>query len=190
EYIDKEIIEFIDSIDNGIEMPESKINIYSLQEIIKNLNPFWNENISETEQFNKAVELMQEILKREIKKAESIKKGNELVRKCLKKSKKEFIILPDPRLPKKHLIENKNIKFAIYPDNKKNWISLAIPIKEKSFKSKKLFPKSWAGFEKEELEKISQRKGALFCHKNRFIIVTKTKDSAIELTKKALKEKD
>lgn len=190
EYVDKELIEGIDARDNGLGLIKNKINIYSIRDRIVSLNPFWNENISENEQFNKAVKMASDILLREIQKANSIIEGNKIVKNCLKFSKDNFVVLPQQGLPKKLIIENKNIKFIVFPFKDKNWVSKAVLIKEKSFKNKKDFPKSWAGLENKNLEKVSGVKGAIFCHKNRFIVTGKTKDCIISLTKKALEEKD
>ena len=52
------------------------------------------------------------------------------------------------------------------------------------------FPESWAGLEKEELEKVSGIKDIEFCHIGRFLVTCKTKEAAYQVLDKVLpKEK-
>jgi len=49
-------------------------------------------------------------------------------------------------------------------------------------------PKSWAGKRDRELEKITGVAGAIFCHRNLFLAVAKTKEAILQLAELALKE--
>lgn len=51
-----------------------------------------------------------------------------------------------------------------------------------------LLPKQWAGLRGEELQKVSGIKGAVFCHKGRFISIWETKEDAIRALKYVLKK--
>lgn len=46
-------------------------------------------------------------------------------------------------------------------------------------KVRRQLPEEWAGLQMEELQKISQIPGAVFCHKGRFISIWKTKEDAV-----------
>lgn len=48
------------------------------------------------------------------------------------------------------------------------------------------FPESWAGLEKEELEKVSGIKDIEFCHTGRFLVTCKTKEAAYQVLDKVL----
>ncbi len=188
EYIDRNLIEFIDADDNGITYSNGVVNLYSLHEVIKSFDPAWDLLDKENERFFEALSFAEKILDNEISKANWIKKGEEIVRDCIKKSSGSFVVLPYPGLPKSDLIKNKDIKFFVFPAKKDEWISVSVPVEEKSFVRRKYFPKSWAGLTGEKLEKVCGIKGAKFCHKEIFISAAKTKEAIIEMTKIALME--
>lgn len=187
-YIDRNLIQFIDAGDNGITFSNGVVNIYSIGEAINSFNPIWNSSKSEDALFFDALCFAESVLDREIKKANSILEGDDIVRESLSKVKhnEEFVILPKSGLPKALILQNEDIKFYIHPAGDNNWVSVAVPVEEKSFVRRKYFPKSWAGLRNEELEEVSGVRDAVFCHKEIFIVAGKTKESVVALTKKAL----
>lgn len=70
-------------------------------------------------------------------------------------------------------------KFVIMPaDN--HWKLRGIPPSfEEKMKVRQPLPKAWAGLLAEDLAKISGIKGAIFCHKGRFISVWQTREDAL-----------
>ena len=58
-----------------------------------------------------------------------------------------------------------------------------------SFKSRKLFPESWAGLKDEALKNETGVETATFCHNGRFICCAKTKEDAIKLAEIAVNNK-
>jgi uncharacterized UPF0160 family protein len=190
EYIDKRLIQPIDAIDNGVSIAEYKTILpYTLSDVISSFNIQWNEKqdeASENYAFNKALGIAEIILNREINKANSLKQGEEIVLRSIK-GDPDFIILDRKKLPYENVVFDKpKIKFVIFPDQKENWISIAVRSKAGGFDRRALFPEEWAGLG-EELAQKTNIKGAKFCHKNRFIVTATTKEGAIELTKLALK---
>uniref|UniRef100_A0A7C4R2R8 MYG1 family protein n=1 Tax=candidate division CPR3 bacterium TaxID=2268181 RepID=A0A7C4R2R8_UNCC3 len=184
DYINKKIIEFIDSYDNGIEITGNKTVVYSIGELIDSFNPSWNEKNLEDLYFKKAVLIASKILNREIKKANSISEGNNIVKEALKKAKDGFVILPIAGLPKDLITKDKKILFYIAPGKNKDWVGVGASAKESGFERKAYFPKKWAGLENKELEKASGVVGARFCHKARFMVAG-TKEAVIEMVKKS-----
>jgi uncharacterized UPF0160 family protein len=59
------------------------------------------------------------------------------------------------------------------------WSAITVPLDDESFASKVSFPEAWAGLRDEELAAVSGIEGALFCHKNRFMFVSRTKEGAM-----------
>lgn len=59
----------------------------------------------------------------------------------------------------------------------------AVPKDLKELENRKLFPKEWAGLEKEQLQKISKIKTAIFCHNARFLAGAEKLEDAIKLAK-------
>jgi len=82
--------------------------------------------------------------------------------------------------------EDHRAKFIIMPvDNQ--WMLRGIPPKSNDrMKVRIPLPESWAGLLNKELEKISGIKGALFCHKGRFISMWETKEAAFQALEKIL----
>ena len=126
-------------------------------------------------------------MKKEIFNEKEIIHADKIIKKNISKSK-DYIVF-DKMIPwKKFVIENSDLKFVIFPEEKDNWIAHAVPKKAGSFESRKYFPKKWAGLENKELQKITGVCDAKFCHKNLFIATAKSKESAIELVKLSLKK--
>ncbi len=190
DYIEENFIEFIDANDNGVDYEKGNVKVYALSDAIGSFNTHWKNQSEENILFKKALKFAEVILENEIEKANLIEEGERIVREELKKTKEEFVVLPYPKLPKEKIMSENRIKFCVFPGKGgEGWFSVAVKIKEGSFKSKVSFPEEWAGFTGKELEKISGVKGAKFCHKERFVIVAETKDAAIKMTKIALQKK-
>lgn len=77
--------------------------------------------------------------------------------------------------------------FIIMPSGD-HWKLRGIPPSyDEKIKVRHALPKKWEGLLEEELQKVTGIKGAIFCHKGRFISVWKTKEDALaayELVKK------
>lgn len=77
--------------------------------------------------------------------------------------------------------------FVVMPSGH-SWKLRAIPpTSEDRMKMRVALPEEWAGLRDQELESISGIKGAIFCHKGRFISIWKTREAALEALQKALK---
>ena len=78
--------------------------------------------------------------------------------------------------------------FIIMPV-KDHWKLRGIPPKLASQMSvRHPFPEAWAGLQGEELKKVTMNKGAIFCHKGRFISIWETKEDAMQALQQILKE--
>lgn len=70
--------------------------------------------------------------------------------------------------------------YVLYPSEGETWKLLAIPPSFERFEQKRPLPASWAGKLGEELEEATGIPGALFCHKNRFVAVFRTREIALQ----------
>lgn len=70
--------------------------------------------------------------------------------------------------------------YVLFPGIEGSWRVIAIAPEEDSFEQKRPLPASWAGLTGSSLSAQTGVPGALFCHKNRFIAVFETRDSAVE----------
>ncbi len=195
EKIDEKIIQPIDAEDNGIEIYKTTIddvNPYSFSDYIHALNPTWreNENVSHLEQFKKAVEEAKKVLEREIFRAGQSLEGKKLVRKIYENTEDKRLIILDDEYPgwKSALEDFPEPLFVVKPNFQDNtWRVNAMRDSQHKFKNRMDLPESWGGKVGEELQKITGVSDATFCHKGRFTMGAKTKESAIALAKQALK---
>jgi uncharacterized UPF0160 family protein len=68
---------------------------------------------------------------------------------------------------------------VLFPGTDGSWRVVAIPPEEESFAQKRPFPARWAGLTDGELEAVTGVQGSVFCHKNRFIAVFRTRAAAL-----------
>ncbi len=192
EEVDKNLIEGIDAIDNGI-FPKIEANykVKTICDVIKLFNPSYQSQQEESIQFLKAVNVAKEIFLEEIKTEEGKIKAKKQVLEKLSKIKNHTLILEE-FMPYEETIlkekEGQEIAFVIYPSNRGGYAIKTVP-KSMEDKTKKVeFPEEWAGLEKEELEKISGIKGIEFCHRGRFLVTCKTKEIAQKIVEVVLKK--
>lgn len=69
-------------------------------------------------------------------------------------------------------------EFVLHPGTDGSWRVVAIPPRPNDFGQKRPFPAAWAGLTDAALEAVTGVPGSVFCHKNRFIAVFKTRDGA------------
>ena len=68
--------------------------------------------------------------------------------------------------------------YVLHPGTDGSWRIVAIPPRPGDFGQKRPLPEAWAGLSDAALEAASGVPGAVFCHKNRFIAVFKTREAA------------
>jgi uncharacterized UPF0160 family protein len=71
-------------------------------------------------------------------------------------------------------------EFALFPGTDGSWRVVAIPPKDGCFEQKRSLPAPWAGLTDAALEAVTGVPGSMFCHKNRFIAVFRTRENAVE----------
>ncbi len=70
--------------------------------------------------------------------------------------------------------------YVLHPGTDGSWRVVAIPPKLGDFGQKRPLPAAWAGLTDEDLEAVTGVEGSVFCHKNRFIAVFRTREGALE----------
>ncbi len=192
--IDEKIMSPIDAEDNGIEIYKTiieNINPYSFGDYIHSLNPTWKENENHLDQFKKAVEEAKRVLIREIFRTEHSIEGQKIIEKIYQETEDKRIIVLDDEYPswKKALDKYDEPLFVVKPIfQNKSWHVNAMGARGFKFKSRLMFPESWAGKVDGEFQKITGVEDAIFCHNGRFIVGAKSKEGAIALAKLAIGE--
>lgn len=68
--------------------------------------------------------------------------------------------------------------YVLHPGTDGSWRVVAIPPKLGDFGQKRPLPEAWAGLTDGDLEAVTGVEGSVFCHKNRFIAVFRTRAAA------------
>lgn len=189
--IEEKLVIPIDAPDNGVSTYSQlfeNIRPYTISDFLYSYVADRNSDEEYMYQiFIKVVNIVKDLLAREILKAKEKLEGMKKVHEILNASKDKRIIVLDQDLPwESVLVSVPEASFVIYKRKEGNWGVKGIPETIKDFKRKKLLPVSWAGKEGQELRDITGISDAVFCHRDRFIAAAETKESAIKLAEIAL----
>jgi uncharacterized UPF0160 family protein len=193
ERLDNKIVQVIDAMDNGVDIYKTiypDLHPQMFNDIVFSFYPTWLEN-DDGSFFMQAVDFAKTLLKREIKKATDIEKAKPIIDKIYQKTEDKKIIVLDKNYPYSDIVNKyKEPLFVVRPGEiGSDWMTEGVKDDVYSFDYRKLLPKKWAGKNRRDLEKITGVKGSIFCHKNRFLIVSETKEGAIKLAKIAKKDR-
>ena len=78
-----------------------------------------------------------------------------------------------------------HILFEVHPRGE-DWTLNGIKLSNETFDQRADLPAAWAGLSDGELEEASGVKGAVFCHKARFIAVARSRDAIMEMAQIAI----
>ncbi len=191
EVIEKKLVLPIDAFDNAMKISKSIVEgvdeYLASYAIFALSHAYGNKRLDFA--FKKALSFAQIILKGEIKRIEQkIKAEAVITKEVLKQGEPEILILNKYMPNGKALSNFKNVKLKIFPDLRPgNWCVQTVKEDEDSVISDRvLFPVSWRGKENAEVAAASGIPEAIFCHKSGYFAVTKSKESAINMAKKAL----
>lgn len=186
-YIDKNLIQFIDSNDNG-QLPKLQADYRNvhLSYIIGLFNSKWDEEVDNDENFMRALEIANTIFEELLSDTFSKMKAKKIVDKAIEESKDGIVILKK-YVPWKEFIVNsenekaKDINFVVFPSKRGGYNVYAVPIEIGSFENRKSLPQSWRGKRDEELQRVTGVKTARFCHNAGFICSCETMEDAVNL---------
>lgn len=185
DYIEEKLCQQVDAGDNGVSLMEPNdfdIKITSLDGFIKEWQAAPDSDEVMDVQFEKVVEVIREYLRRKIAAGKRKVLDTALAKELYEKATDKRIIVSDIGLSSKYFMEYEEVEMVIFPshpDNGKGWMAIAVPLPEKDFEHKVLFPAAWGGLTGEVLVSASGIVDARFCHRNLFLAVFETKEAAI-----------
>ncbi len=190
DFIDKNLIQSIDAMDNTTGIYEVKyygVHPQTFNRIISSFWPTWLEDFSDKFFFD-AVDFAKNFLRREIKRAVAREKAKSAIEKIYKSSRNKQIIVLDKDYPHEDILnEYDKVLFVVKPrGGRDRWIVEAMRDDPLLFDFRKLLPAEWAGKNAETLPEITGVKDALFCHRKRFVAVAESREGAVKLAKLAL----
>ena len=195
ELIDRNLVQFIDSDDNG---QTPKINtdykVVTISSIIASLNSKWDEEEQQDAKFMEAIQLARTVFDTIVKDCASKIKAKGIVENAIENSKNRIMILNKHVPWKEFVIESKNEKakdilFVVFPSNRSGYSVYAVPKEVGSFENRKSLPKAWAGLRDEKLQEVTKVNTARFCHNACFMCVAETFDDAMQMAKMAVESK-
>ena len=187
--IDEKIVQPIDAMDNGVEICKliyDNVHPYTISKIVSVFNPVWTEEKDYNALFLKAVDIVKQILEREIIEMKSDEKARIILEEIYDKTKDKRIIVLEKRYPWENVLSQYPEPLFVITKRDDEWTVKAVKSDNHSFENRKDFPESWAGKSGEELAKVTGVEDAIFCHKARFICSTRSKEGAIKLAQLAL----
>ena len=195
-YIDENLIQFIDSNDNG-QLPklQTEYRNVHISYIISLFNPKWDEEDDSDEKFLKALNLASIIFDEFLEDTFAKMKAKKQVEQAIDESKDEIMLL-ERNIPWKEFLLNsekekaKEINYVVFPSKRGGYNVYAVPIEIGSFENRKTLPQSWRGKRDKELQEITGVKTARFCHNAGFLCSSETLEDAIALAYQAIKNED
>lgn len=181
----------IDSHDNNVKLckyNESNYNAYTISNVISAFN---KNDENENEQFMEAVKIAETTIINAIDYVTEQFRDEDTLKIIFEEqrllSDKTYVVL-NTYYNYSNAIKDKKYSYIthlIFPENNK-W--RAVCIKDNLTQNLKApFPEEWGGLFNEELEKVSQIKGSVFCHRGLWIAVNDTKEGIIEMVEACFK---
>ena len=186
-YIDQNLIQFIDSNDNG-QLPKlnTEYRNVHLSYMISLFNSKWDEEVDSDEKFLKAIEFAMNFFDEFLIDTFSKMKAKDEVDIAIENAKDGTMILENNVPWKEFLLKSenpnaKNINYVIFPSKRGGYNVYAVPLELGSFANRKDLPKDWRGLRDKELQDITGVASARFCHNAGFLCSCEEKDDAIKL---------
>lgn len=188
--VEEVLVTPIDANDSGIDLSlptRADIFPYELVDAVRAYIPTWLEKDADIDRaFVEAVACAQRIIEREIKRAEAVVAGKREVETLYRASSdKRIIVLPEDYSWKDTFARFPEPLYVVHPQNG-TWRLYCVRDNPHQFVNRKDLPEAWAGLRDAEFAKATSVADAIFCHRNRFMAVAKTKEGAIALAKLAL----
>ena len=189
--IDVTIIQPIDSGDNGLKFLDTRIAglcPFDIGLLVNIFSPTWKESTDNIDDyFIRAVSYAKFILTRFIKVSIDNDIAEEMVVEAYQNSLDKRLVEVDSSWPwEETLSKFPEPLFVIYKNGDNNWSVKGIRTDPFSYQPKKRLLESWAGKTGEDLSKITGISGCVFCHRQRFMAVNKTKEGILKMAEIAL----
>ncbi len=184
--IETKIVEPIDAADNQVQVCcECTLGIESFEffDVINAYKPVWGSEEDFDTGFNRAVSFARKLLKRMIAHGQGDEAMRKMITAAYESADDKTILVFDDPVVRNIVADFEEVKVVVCPAlgvDITNWMAVAVPKKYKDLRNRALFPEPWAGLTGADLEKESDIEGSVFCHKERYIFVGKTKEAALQ----------
>lgn len=190
EAIDRRLVQPIDMADNGMEVhiPTSAVHPYILHNIVMAFRPTWKEGGSCDAQFKEMVTFMKRLLEREITMERDNQEGASLVEQFYQAAPDKRLIVLDSQYPWHNVLaRHPEPLYVVKPKHySTKWEIECVRTDTLSFANRKSLPEAWAGLNDGQFIAATGIADAVFCHNQRYVAVTETKEGALKLAELAL----
>lgn len=134
--------------------------------------------------FLQAVDVARSYLERLIIKQRIKVEQREVAMDLYENSTDKTMIVSDSYIPRSLFIEYPEVNLVVFPRADTNdWMAVAVQIEDGGFATRVRFPEAWAALRDEELAAASGLADAVFCHKDRYMFIAKSKESVLQAAK-------
>ena len=183
------IVDYVDDVDNGRTLPQKGVPCFA--QLVDMMGSGCDTLEAFDVAFHKAAHFAQEFIQSIHREHLLQEKMRGLVLEEMKQAQEEgrnYLLFEEYVPWKKPYFQAKGAdhltEFIIFPSLQNRWQAVAIPPEENSFAQKRSLPTEWSGLRDEELSAVIGIDGCIFCHKNLFIAVFDTKETAFAAMKK------
>lgn len=183
------MVDYVDDVDNGRTLPDPKAPCFA--QFVDMMGSGCSSLEEFDAAFHKAAQFAQSYVHSTKKNIDLQEQTKDTVIDEMNKAKEENrnYLLFSQYIPWKKpyfqcVGETHPTEFVIFPNLQQKWQVVAIPPEENSFAQKKSLPQEWSGLRDEELSEVIGLPGAIFCHKNCFIAIFDSLDTALSAMKK------
>ena len=185
--VDQEVVSYVDMLDVGLKVPGPFLT--SLSGIISAMNPTYLESTGAADydfHFGAAVEFARVYLRRLIYTMAVDLSAMSQVHSSDTYHDGKVLVLTSGLPWTKAVCGMPEVLYVVYPATDGTWMLQCARDAEDSFENRKPLPSAWAGLRWDELSKVCQVDGAVFCHRGLFIAGHETKEGAIRMAAVAL----
>lgn len=191
-YIDRNLIESIDSEDNGIRSTVTIIPTLNVSTLISNFNPTWDADaLDEDSYFEQAVKFADIILGNSLAHQISTVKAKVIIKEAYEKRPRPELLVLDRSYPWPRVLNSidreRQVLFVIFP-REDEYLLQTVRGGAGPLRNRKSLPASWAGKRDEELNEIIGIDDGIFCHTGRFIAGAKSYESIMKMAELAIAE--
>lgn len=194
ELIDRELIQGIDAIDNGIlHLTDHAVKCLNISDMVRMMNPLWNSGESFDEAFYKAYSLAETIFDRVYENAVSKVEAKKKVEQSIHNTTGNIMVL-DQYVPWQQFIfdsaepKAKEILFVVFPSVRGGFNCQCVPDALGGYGQRKSMPEKWRGLMGEDLQKAAGVPDAVFCHPAGFIAGAETLEGAVKMAERAVEQ--
>lgn len=188
-HLRERVVEYIDAVDTGREAP--RVDVPCFARIVETMGVGCQTAEDQLDAFRRASDIGITLLSGLLTGHARVVAARETVRRAMAEAVEagRSALFLDHYLPWKPVYfelggAEHPTDYVLFPSEDDTWKLVAIPPTLGQFEQKRPLPASWAGKMNEELEAATGVEGSVFCHKNRFIAVFRTREGAVEAMKR------